>query len=281
LGVRRLERAQARSSKPRLTPEIGESDASRRFLRNKINVAESTLAWIRVVLVRTTHPGNIGAAARAMKTMGLSRLVLVSPRRFPDEQAEAMATGASDLLASAEVCGTLDEALAGTTLAFALTARRRELSHVAVDIRDGAELAIREAAAAHEIAFVFGTEMSGLANDEVIRCQRIVHIPTNPAYASLNLAAAVQVVAYEVRRAAIGRSDFGNERFEAAAYDDVEGLYAHLERSLIASKFLDPASPKRLMERLRRLFGRTRLEKEEVNILRGILTAWEETLRRK
>lgn len=250
------------------------------------DAAESTLARIRIVLVRTTHPGNIGAAARAMKTMGLARLFLVSPRRFPDPQAEAMATGAGDLLAAAHVCATLDEALAGTTLAFALTARRRELSHAALDVRAAGEAAIGEAAiggakAAGEVAFVFGTEMSGLANDEAIRCQRVVHIPTNPQYASLNLAAAVQVVAYELRRAAIGRIDFDNERFEAATYEDIEGFYAHLERSVVASGFLDPASPKRLMERLRRLFGRTRLEREEVNILRGILTAWGETLRRK
>ena len=242
---------------------------------------ESALGRIRVVLVRTTHPGNIGAAARALKTMGLTRLVLVSPRRFPDPQAEARATGATDLLAAAQVCATLDEALGDTVLAFALTARRRELSHLALDVRDAAQLAAGEAAQSGEVAFVFGTEMSGLANEDVIRCQRIVHIPTSPTYASLNLAAAVQVVAYELRRAVMGRLVIDNERFEAATFAEVEGFYAHLERSLIASGFLDPANPKRLLERLRRLFGRTRIEKEEVNILRGILTAWEETLRRR
>jgi len=242
---------------------------------------EAALARIRMVLVRTTHPGNIGAAARAMKTMGLARLALVAPRRFPDPQADAMATGASDVLAAARVCATLDEALAGTTLAVALTARRRELSHLALDARDAARLALEEALGNGEVAFVFGTEMAGLANEEAIRCQRIVHIPTSPAYTSLNLAAAVQVMAYELRCAAGGRLRVDNERFEAAGFDEVEGFYAHLERSLIASGFLDPANPKRLLERLRRLFGRTRLEREEVNILRGVLAAWEETLRRK
>jgi tRNA/rRNA methyltransferase len=252
------------------------------ILANRDGAAgEALLARIRVVLVHTTHPGNIGAAARALKTMGLARLVLVSPRHFPDAQAEAMATGADDLLAKAEVCATLDEALAGTTLAVALTARRRELSHIPLDAREAARLATDEALRGGEIAFVFGTEMAGLSNEEVIRCQRIAHIPTARDYKSLNLAAAVQVMAYELRQAALGPAPIERERFEAATFEEIEGFYSHLEQSLVASRFLDPANPKRLMERLRRLFGRTRLEKEEVNILRGILTAWAETLRRK
>ena len=235
----------------------------------------ANLARIRVVLVRTTHPGNIGGAARAMKTMGLARLVLVAPRHFPDPQAEAMATGADDLLARAQVCATLDQALAGTTLAIALTARRRELSPHAVDARAAAELAVAEAAAGGEIAFVFGTEMSGLANDEVLKCQRVAHIATSSDYSSLNLAAAVQVMAYEARVAALGPAPLANDRFDAASFEEVEGFYAHLERNLVGSGFLDPASPRRLMERLRRLFARGRLEKEEVNILRGILSSWD------
>lgn len=233
------------------------------------------LARIRVVLVRTTHPGNIGGAARAMKTMGLARLVLVSPRHFPDPQAEAMATGADDLLARAQVCATLDEALAGTTLAIALTARRRELSPHAVDARAAAVLAVAEAAAGGDVAFVFGTEMSGLANDEVLKCQRVAHIATSSDYSSLNLAAAVQVMAYEARVAALGSAPLANSRFDAASFEEVEGFYAHLERNLVGSGFLDPTSPRRLMERLRRLFARGRLEKEEVNILRGILSSWD------
>jgi len=234
-----------------------------------------SLARLRVVLVRTTHPGNIGGAARAMKTMGLARLVLVAPRHFPDSQAEAMATGADDLLARAQVCATLDEALGGATLAIALTARRRELSPHAMDARAAAELAIAEAAGGGEVAFVFGTEMSGLSNDEVLKCQRLAHIPTNPDYSSLNLAAAVQVMAYEARAAALGPPVAGNARFEAASFEEIEGFYAHLERNLTRSGFLDPANPRRLLERLRRLFGRGRLEKEEVNILRGILSSWD------
>jgi tRNA/rRNA methyltransferase len=230
---------------------------------------------VRVVLVRTTHPGNIGAAARAMKTMGLARLLLVRPLRFPDPQADAMATGAGDVLARARVCATLEQALAGTTLAIALTARRRELSPLALEAREAARLAAAESARGGEVAFVFGTEMSGLANDEVIRCQRVAHIAADPAYSSLNLAAAVQVMAYELHVAAAGPAAPDNQRFDAATFEELEGLYAHLERNAVASGFLDPANPGRLLERLRRLFGRTRLEKEEVRLLRGLLTAWD------
>lgn len=233
------------------------------------------LARVRVVLVRTTHPGNIGAAARAMKTMGLARLALVSPRRFPDPQAEAMATGADDVLAAAHVCATLDEALAGTTLAIALTARRRELSHLALDAREAAGLAAAESAQGGAVALVFGTEIAGLANEEVIKCQRVAHIATSPTYSSLNLAAAVQVMAYELHVAASGPAVPDNQRFDAATFEDIESFYAHLQRNAIASGFLDPANPGRLMERLRRLFGRTRLEREELNLLRGLLTAWD------
>ncbi len=233
------------------------------------------LARVRVVLARTTHPGNIGAAARAMKTMGLHRLALVSPRRFPDPQADAMATGADDILGAARVCASLEEALAGTTLAIALTARRRELAPPALDARDAAGLAAAESARGGEVALVFGTEMSGLANDELLRCQRVAHIATSRSYSSLNLAAAVQVMAYELHRAAAGPVAPPTERFDPATFEDAEGFYAHLERNLVASGFLDPANPGRALERLRRLFGRTRLEREEIRLLRGILTAWD------
>lgn len=240
----------------------------------------AALDSVRIVLSHTTHPGNIGAAARAMKTMGLSRLVLINPKRFPDPQAEAMASGATDVLANARVCSSLDEALAGTRFAVAVTARRRDLSHIAANVRESARLLVDEAGQG-EVALVFGTEMSGLSNEDVLKCQRVAHIPANPEYGSLNLAAAVQVCTYEVRMAALGAPSIDNARFDAAAFEDIEGFYAHLQRSLTESGFLDPAHPKRLMERLRRLYGRVRLEKEEVNILRGILTAWEQNHRRK
>ena len=242
--------------------------------------AEALLTRIRVVLSHPTHPGNIGAAARAIKTMGLNRLVLVNPKIFPDPQAHAMAAGADDVLAQARVCGSLDEALVGTHFAVALTARRRDLSHIAHDLREAA-VAIAAEAEEGDVAVVFGTEMSGLSNEEVMRCQRVAHIDTDPTFSSLNLAAAVQLMAYELRRAVIDAPPAGEARFPAASFEDVEAFYAHLERRLVASGFLDPDEPKRLMERLRRLYGRARLEREEVNILRGILSAWERPKRRE
>ncbi|HSD42214.1 MAG TPA: RNA methyltransferase [Burkholderiales bacterium] len=236
----------------------------------------TALARVRIVLSHTTHPGNIGAAARALKTMGLARLVLVNPRHFPDPQAEAMAVGADDVLGAARVCASVDEALAGTTLAIALTARRRDLSPLALDARDAARLAAAEAAGGGEVAFVFGTEMSGLSNEDVIRCQRVAHIAASPAFSSLNLAASVQVVAYETRVAAVGGAAVEAERTPAATHEEVEGFFAHLEASVIRSGFLDSHNRRRLMERLRRLFGRVRLESQEVNILRGMLSAWDQ-----
>lgn len=231
---------------------------------------------IRAVLSHTSHPGNIGAAARALKTMGLTRLYLINPKHFPDPQATAMACGAHDLLENAVVCSTLDEALTGVRLAIAVTARRRELSHLPMDAREAAQFAVAEAGEG-DVAMVFGTEMSGLSNDEVIRCQRLAHIATNPDFSSLNLAAAVQVIAYELHMAIAGAPVLDNAHFDAANIDEIENFFGHLESNMVASGFLDPAQPKRLMERLRRLYGRTRLEKEEVNILRGMLNAWDHT----
>ncbi len=231
------------------------------------------LAHIRIVLSHTSHPGNIGAAARAMKTMGIVSLYLVKPKRFPDAEAEAMASGASDLLHSARVCASLAEALQGTVYALAVSARRRELAHASVDARSAAPLLLA-AAQRGPVAIVFGTEMSGLTNEEVLQCQAAAHIPADPDYSSLNLAAAVQVMAYEVRVAALGARSLVTAEAEPARHEDVENFYVHLEQSLLASGFLDPANPRRLMPRLRRLFGRARLEQEEVNILRGMLNAF-------
>ncbi len=230
------------------------------------------LANIRIVLCQTSHPGNIGSAARAMKTMGLSRLVLVAPRQFPHPEAEALASGAIDVLANAVVVPTLDEALAGTVLALGMTARRRDLSHRMLGLRE-ASIEMLNTSVGGEVALVFGTEMFGLSNDELDRCQLAVHIPTNPQYSSLNLAAAVQVAAYELAMAASAWKVPESPRRELATHDELERFYAHLEQSMIATRFLNPDMPKRLMTRLRRLFSRALLEKEEVNILRGVLTA--------
>ena len=233
-----------------------------------------TLDRIRIVLSHTSHPGNIGAAARAMKTMGLSRLVLVAPHAFPDPVAAARASGASDILDAAVVVGSLAEALQGTVLAAALTARRRELAAAMSWARDAAR-EIVQVAGSGEVAVVFGNETSGLSNEDVRMCQVPVMVPTNPAYSSLNLGAAVQLVCYELRMASL---DPGQAPFlsgDAASFEEVEGLYGHLERAMVSSGFFDPANPKRLWPRIRRLFGRIRLEREGVGILRGLLSALE------
>ena len=229
------------------------------------------LTGVRIVLVRTTHPGNIGAAARAMYTMGLTRLTLVAPKHSPQhEDAIARAAGAAHILDGAKCVATLDEALAGAGLTIGLSARRREFLGHAVSVHEAAQQAIVQAPQG-EVAIVFGTEMSGLTNDELARCAVAATIPANPDYASLNLAAAVQVVAYELRMAATGDVGWSAPRYPVATYDEMEGLYAHAQRTLTALAFLNPAMPKRLLPRLRRLFARATLEHEEVNILRGIL----------
>lgn len=238
--------------------------------------ALESLQRVRIVLCATSHPGNIGATARAMKTMGLTRLVLVNPKIFPDPQAEAMASGADDVLANAKVCVSLTEALQGVVLALAMTARRRELATAPLWVRDGA-LELASMAAQGEVALVFGNETSGLSNEELAQCSCWAMIPADPDFASLNLAAAVQILCYELRIALLGTqpmptlADVG----KLATHDEVEGVLSHFEQSAIESGFLDVASPGRLMLRLRRLFARARLEREEVNILRGFLASFQ------
>ncbi len=225
---------------------------------------------IRIVLCRPSHPGNIGAAARAMKAMGLSDLRLVAPEKFPAPEARWMATNAVDVLDQAKVNATLAEAISDCVHAFALSARTREWSTPVIDVRAAAAAA---AAAGGPVAFVFGNEQAGLTNEEMLACQTLVHIPANPEFSSLNLAQAVQVVAYEIFMTS--KPETGKFRTEKpATIQDREGLYEHLERAAIESKFFDPASGSRLPTRLRRLFSRVPdLEREEVNILRGLLKA--------
>ncbi len=209
-----------------------------------------------------------------MKTMGFSRLVLVNPRFFPHEQATAMASGADDVLQRAVVCSSLAQALQGTVLAVALTARSRDLSHAMLPLHAAVQQVGAELAQA-EVALVFGTEMSGLSNAELDACQLLATIPAQSGFGSLNLAAAVQVVCYELRQAleSTPQPPARVREQPLAAHEALEGFYAHLERVLQGSGFLDPAQPGRLMIRLRRLFSRARLEREEVSILRGILKA--------
>lgn len=234
------------------------------------------LERVRVVLSRTSHPGNIGAAARAMRTMGLSHLYLVKPKNFPHVDARALAAGALEILNDAVVCETLDEALTGTVLAVAATARNRDLSHEVVDCRTASVRLVSEAHRG-DVALVFGTERSGLTIAEVSKCGLIATIPATAKYTSLNVAQAVQVFAYELRIASESSDvEPAVDPVNLATHEEVEHFYEHLERTLHSTGFLNPAQPGRLMQRMRRLFARSRLEKEEVNILRGILGAMQD-----
>ena len=245
----------------------------------RANTRSDALSRIRIVLCAPSHPGNIGAAARAMRTMGIFRLVLVAPQRFPDAEADALASGAIEILRTARVVPTLDAALAGAALAIGFSARPREFAGAALPARAAAHEALSYATRG-EVALVFGSEMSGLSNAELARCQLVATIPADPAFSSLNLAAAVQIAAYELRIAAEGGEVWRAPAFLPATQDEIARLFEHGERTLIALDFLRPAHPKRLLPRLRRLFARARLEKEEVNILRGILARIDERLLR-
>ena len=228
-----------------------------------------SLSRLRIVLCRPSHPGNIGAAARAMKAMGLADLRLVAPERYPAPEAQWMATNAGDVLENARLHGSLGAAIADCTAAFALSARPREWSTQVLDARAAAARAVELGG---KLAFVFGNESAGLTNDEMLACQYLVHIPANPEFTSLNLAQAVQIVAYEIFMAS-GHVSLEEKNEKPATVADLEGLYAHLEQAATESRFFDPASGSKLPTRLRRLFSRIGMEREEVNILRGLLNA--------
>lgn len=240
------------------------------------SVPSAALKRVRIVLARPSHPGNIGAAARALKTMGFSRLVLVAPQCELDAQTTAMAAGADDVLAGIRIVPTLAEALSGVTLALALTARRRDLATEPLWARQGACELAKSVTQGSEVALVFGNETTGLSNDELAQCGHWAMIPANPDYSSLNLAAAVQLLCYELRLAllAVPPAPTFTEAGTPATHDEVEGLLRQLEQMAIGSGFLDPQRPGRLMLRLRRLFARAALEKEEINLLRGLLASF-------
>jgi len=229
---------------------------------------------VRFVLCETSHPGNIGAAARAIKTMGFEELVLVNPRDFPSSEARARASGAVDLLERATVTGTLTEAIAGCGLVIGASARRRSLQWPELSPREcAAEIA--ELAADKPAAVVFGTERAGLSNAQMDLCNALVYIPANPEYSSLNLAAAVQLIAYELRLAEDEPPEQQRAEWSPAAADHMELFYDHLHRVLLKSGFLKPDNPRHLMRKLRRIFNRSRLDEHELQILRGILAAVE------
>lgn len=241
------------------------------------------LARVRVVLVATSHPGNIGSSARAMRTMGLSSLWLVAPREFPSAEATAMASGADAILESARVVATLDEALSGCVRVFGATPKPRRVPMPELAPREAAP-ALLSAAAAHDVALVFGTERIGLTNEEIERCHVSVNIPTSAEYNSLNLAQAVQVLCYELRLAALAGPDAGDGDAARAAptpqfTDDeppadaarMEAFFGHLETTLAAVDFFKGRPAYTIMRRLRRIFLRAQLSTREVLILRGIL----------
>jgi tRNA (cytidine32/uridine32-2'-O)-methyltransferase len=236
---------------------------------------------LRIVLIETSHPGNIGAAARAMKTMCLTRLVLVNPAEFPHADASARASGAVDLLEKAEVVRSLDEALAGCALIAGTSARLRGLGRPGVSPRECMQRLHAEAAKGQEVAMLFGRERIGLTNEELARCHILVNIPSNPDYSSLNLAAAVQVLGYEsmLARGAVPAAGESEER--PATAEEMEKLYEHIESAALETGFLDPANPKHLMRRIRRLFNRARPDQNEVHILRGLLSALQNSKARR
>lgn len=253
------------------------------FPASKLAVAATLstelLRRVRVVLVSPTHPGNIGAAARAMKNMGLAHLHLVSPRGFPCGEATARAVNAADVLEQAVVHESVDEALAGCSMVVGTSARQRRIPWPLLDLRSCAEKVVDELAAhdQSEIAILFGRESRGLTNEELQRCHYHLNVPCDPEYSSLNLAMSVQLACYELRMTALGREGAALVReewdFEPAGADDVEHFFDHLERSLVDIGFHDPANPRQLMTRLRRMFMRIRPDKMEISILRGILTS--------
>jgi len=214
----------------------------------------------------------MGAVARAIKTMGFTDLVLVNPAREIDGEARARSAGALDVLKAATVCGSLEEAVAGCGIVVGASARHRRLSWPELDPRELAE-SLTQARQSKPVAVVFGPERAGLKNSELDLCSALVYIPSNPDYNSLNLAAAVQIVAYELRQAQRDDIQLDNAEAPPAAADEMERFYQHLERVLEESGFLNPENPRLLMRRLRRLFNRSHLDEREVNILRGILSA--------
>src|SRR5690606_24154340 len=263
------------------TPATGTADATAAF------------AHVRFVMVHPSHPGNVGAAARAIKTMGFHDLCLVAPR-FPDvlelPEAQSLASGATDVLAAVSIVPTLEQALASTTLAFALTARARVLGPPPCDIREAAQISCAhlQRTAHGRVAIVLGTERSGLTNEDIALCQRVCHIPANPEYSSLNVSQALQLAAWELRYALAkaagmpllpatdGRLDPGAE---LAPNEKVHALLADWEQGSAEVGFLDPEHPKRLVPRMKHLFSRIAMTHDEVDMMRGLCTAMIKTAR--
>ena len=238
---------------------------------------------IRIVLVNTSHPGNIGGVARAIKNMGLSRLYLVAPRQYPDEQADWRAASAGDILQNAVVTNTLEEAIGDCQFVVGTSARNRRIPWPLLDPRQCAER-MAVASSTEQVAVLFGREDRGLTNEELKVCNLHLNIPTSDAYSSLNLAMAVQIVCYELRML-LAQPELpvtDDEQWDTpfSTRDNMERFYTHMEQTLVDIEFLDPAAPRQLMARLRRLYARVRLDEMELNILRGIMTETQKWVKR-
>lgn len=235
---------------------------------------------IRIILVNTSHTGNIGSAARAMKTMGLSELYLVDPVAPPDGKSSALAAGAGDVLANARTVSTLEEAVADCGLVVGTSARSRTLSWPMLEPRECGEKLVSEVKQ-YPVALVFGRENNGLTNEELQQCHFHVCIPANPEYSSLNLAAAVQTLCYEIRMAHLNQTRLPETEQDYPLSEDLERFYSHLEQSLLKTNFIIPQHPGMVMTKLRRLFNRARPETQELNILRGILASIDKSVKDK
>ncbi len=233
---------------------------------------------IKIVFVNTTHPGNIGAAARAMKTMGLNRLSLVNPHNFPCAESTSLASGADDILANADIHDHFLDAIAGSNLVIGTSARLRSIPMPQLSPRQAAIRAFQESASS-EVAIVFGRERYGLTNEEINACHYLLNIPSSPDYSSLNIAAALQIVAYELRLQELENTPIPELPIEQAPVERVEGFFEHLKEVLTVIKYIDPDQSNSMMTRIRRLFLKARLDDNEINILRGILSAVQKTRR--
>jgi tRNA (cytidine32/uridine32-2'-O)-methyltransferase len=234
---------------------------------------------IKIVLVNTSHTGNIGSTARAMKTMGLSQLYLVDPVSPPDGKSSALAAGAGDVLANAKTVSQLSEAIADCALVVGTSARSRTLPWPMLEPRECGVKMVKEAKQG-PVALVFGRENNGLTNDELQQCHYHVCIPANPEYSSLNLAAAVQTLCYEIRMGFLGEASYPDSEEEYPLAEDLERFYTHLETSLSQTGFVAKNHPGIVMTKLRRLFNRARPERHELNILRGMLSSIDKSIQK-
>ncbi|XKM14201.1 tRNA (cytosine(32)/uridine(32)-2'-O)-methyltransferase TrmJ [Orbaceae bacterium ac157xtp] len=242
----------------------------------------SILNNIKIVLVETSHTGNMGSAARAMKTMGLTNLCLVNPVIKPDSQAISLAAGASDIIKNAQIYPTVEQAVADCELVIGTSARSRSLQWPHLDSTESGKVIVSYALNHQQVALVFGRERVGLTNEELQKCDYHVSIPANPEYSSLNLAMSVQIFCYEIRMAMLAAESTIQAQKETTEYpknDDLERFYQHLNTTLVKTGFINPNHQGQIMGRLRRLYARARVEKQELNILRGILTSIDKNLK--